>query len=103
MKFGARACVKKPFTEDELVDFTKKCMIRRQDRIQKQSKPMVHGVPVQRPPYDEFSLPGGVFISEGHVWANVTVPGLVRIGLDDFARKLLGRIDGIEFPTNGSR
>jgi glycine cleavage system H lipoate-binding protein len=43
-----------------------------------------------------------VFISAGHVWANVTVPGLVRIGIDDFARKMIGRVDAIEFPAKGS-
>jgi CheY-like chemotaxis protein len=103
MKFGAMDYVQKPFTEDELVDFTRKCMIRRQDRIQKQIRPMVHVVTAERPPEHEFSLPGGVFISEGHVWANVTVPGLVRTGLDDFARKMVGHIDGIEFPSKGSQ
>jgi len=103
MKFGAMDYVQKPFTEDELVDFTRKCMIRRQDRIQKQIKPMVHVVTAERPPEHEFSLPGGVFISDGHVWANVTVPGLVRTGLDDFARKMVGRIDGVELPSKGGQ
>ena len=103
MKFGAMDYVQKPFTEDELIDFTRKCMIRRQDRMQKQIRPTVHVVTAERPPEHEFSLPGGVFISEGHVWANVTVPGLVRTGLDDFARKMVGRIDGIEFPSKGSQ
>jgi glycine cleavage system H lipoate-binding protein len=36
------------------------------------------------------------------VWANVTVPGLVRVGIDDFARKMIGRINAVEFPTKGS-
>jgi DNA-binding NtrC family response regulator len=36
MKFGAMDYVQKPFTEDELVNFTKKCLIRRQDRLEKQ-------------------------------------------------------------------
>lgn len=40
-----------------------------------------------------------MFISTGHVWANVTVPGLVRVGMDDFARKMIGRITAIEFPA----
>jgi CheY-like chemotaxis protein len=102
MKFGALDYVQKPFTEDELVEFTKKCLIRRQDRLEKQLKPTVRVVTAERPPEHEFVLPGGVFISEGHVWANVTVPGLVRIGMDDFARKMIGRIDAIEFPARGS-
>jgi CheY-like chemotaxis protein len=101
MKFGAMDYVQKPFTEDELVDFTRKCLIRRQDRLGKQLKPTVRVVTAERPPEHEFVLPGGVFISEGHVWANVTVPGLVRIGMDDFARKMIGRVDAIEFPAKG--
>ncbi|MDZ7363298.1 MAG: response regulator [candidate division KSB1 bacterium] len=102
MKYGAMDYVQKPFTEDELVDFTKKCLIRRQDRIEKQLKPTVRLATAERPHEHEFILPGGVFISEGHVWANVTVPGLVRVGMDDFARKMIGHIDAIEFPAKGS-
>jgi CheY-like chemotaxis protein len=102
MKFGAMDYVQKPFTEDELVDFTKKCLFRRQDRLEKQLKPTVRLATAERPHEHEFVLPGGVFISAGHVWANVTVPGLVRIGMDDFARKMIGRIDAIEFPAKGS-
>jgi CheY-like chemotaxis protein len=102
MKFGAMDYVQKPFTEDELADFTKKCLIRRQDRLEKQLKPTVRLATAERPHEHEFVLPGGVFISEGHVWANVTVPGLVRVGMDDFTRKMIGRIDAIELPAKGS-
>lgn len=103
MKFGAMDYVQKPFTEDELVEFTKKCLIRRQDRLERQIKPVVRVVTTERPHEHEFLLPGGVFISEGHVWANVTMPGLVRVGIDDFARKMIGRIDAIEFPAKGQQ
>lgn len=103
MKYGAMDYVQKPFTEDELVDFTKKCLIRRKDRLEKQLKPTVRVATVERPHEHEFILPGGVFISEGHVWANVTVPGLVRVGMDDFTRKMIGRIDSIEFPPKGGQ
>ncbi len=99
MKFGAMDYVQKPFTEDELVDFTKKCLIRRQDHLEKQLKPTVRVAMSARPLEHEFAVPGGVFISSGHVWANVTVPGLVRVGVDDFARKMIGRITAIEFPA----
>jgi CheY-like chemotaxis protein len=102
MKYGAMDYVQKPFTEDELVEFTKKCVIRRKDRQGKQLRPVLHVATAEQPRAGEFNLPGGVFISEGHVWANVTVPGLVRVGLDDFARKMIGRIDAIELPVKGS-
>ncbi len=102
MKYGAMDYVQKPFTEDELVDFTRKCLIRRQDHMQKQISPTVRVVATERPRAREFGLPGGVFISAGHVWASVTVPGIVRLGMDDFARKMIGRIDGIELPVKGA-
>ena len=102
MKFGAMDYVQKPFTEDELVEFTKKCLIRRHDHLQKQLSPRVRVVTTDRPPAHEFGLPGGVFISPGHVWANVAVAGMVRLGLDDFARKMIGRIDAIELPAKGA-
>jgi FixJ family two-component response regulator/glycine cleavage system H lipoate-binding protein len=101
MKFGALDYVQKPFTEDELVEFTKKCLIRRKDRQGKQLKPTLHIATVERPHEREFILPGGVFVSDNHVWASVTVPGLVRVGMDDFARKMIGRIDSLEFPEKG--
>jgi CheY-like chemotaxis protein len=102
MKWGAMDYVQKPFTEDELVDFTKKCLFRRQDRQQKRLSPTVRVVTTDRPPAHEFGLPGGLFISSGHVWANVTVPGLVRLGVDDFARKMIGRIEAVDLPAKGA-
>jgi len=102
MKFGAMDYVQKPFTEDELVEFTKKCLIRRHDRKQKHVSSRVRVVTTDRPPAHEFGLPGGVFISPCHVWANVAVAGLVRLGMDDFARKMIGRIDAIELPAKGA-
>ncbi len=104
MKYGAMDYVQKPFTEDELLDFTNKSLIRRQDRIKKQLKPKVfitqladtetfHG--------GEFAIPGGVFISEDHCWASMNQSGTVKVGIDDFAKKLIGKINNIEFPNLG--
>jgi CheY-like chemotaxis protein len=101
MKYGALDYVQKPFTEDELVDFARKCLIRRQDRLENKLSPTVRVTTAERPRAHEFGLPGGVFISSGHVWASVTVPGLVRLGMDDFARKMIGRIEGVELPAKG--
>jgi CheY-like chemotaxis protein/glycine cleavage system H lipoate-binding protein len=104
MKYGAMDYVQKPFTEDELLAFVKTALIKRQDRIQKQLKPKVqitHTSAVGHTSSGEFSIPGGVFISEGHCWAAMFEDGSVRIGIDDFARKLLGTVDGLEFPNLG--
>jgi glycine cleavage system H lipoate-binding protein len=37
----------------------------------------------------------------GHAWAFTEGPARVRIGMDDFAAKLLGRIDDIDLPKIG--
>jgi len=102
MRCGAMDYVQKPFSEDELRAFTKKALFKRQDQIEKRLKPKIHithgpGHASVRP--GEFSIPGGVWISPGHCWASLAQDGSVTVGLDDFARKLIGRIDAVEMPT----
>ncbi|HWU39621.1 MAG TPA: glycine cleavage system protein H [Candidatus Acidoferrum sp.] len=48
-----------------------------------------------------FSLPGGLFFHRGHTWANLLYSGEVKVGLDDFLQRLLGRIDDIMLPPVG--
>jgi len=104
MKYGAMDYVQKPFTEDELLAFTKKTLFKRQDRIQKLLKPSVHITHLPeaaRVRKGEFSIPGGAMISAGHCWANMAQDGSVKVGVDDFAKKLIGPVDAVEFPIVG--
>ena len=104
MKYGAMDYVQKPFTDDELLAFVKKIVIKRQDRIQKQLKPKVHITHLADAKSSmmcEFAIPGGVFISKGHCWVSMEQDGNARVGIDDFAKKLIGKINSIEFPNLG--
>ena len=101
MKFGAMDYVQKPFTEDELIAFFNKSLIRRRDRIERQMKPTVRLITPstkESGSQREFNVPAGIFISRNHTWVNVEMNGTARVGIDDFARKILGKIDAVELP-----
>ena len=104
MKYGAMDYVQKPFTEDELVEFVDQSLIKRDDRIEREMKPTVNLVTTSSKESDsmhEFNIPAGVFVSPGHTWSSIELNGMIRIGIDDFAQKLIGQIDGIELPEKG--
>ena len=101
MKYGAMDYVQKPFTEDELIEFFNKCLIRRNDRIERQMKPTVRLItPTTKESgsQHEFNVPAGIFISPNHTWVNVEMNGTARVGLDDFVRKIIKDIDKVELP-----
>jgi len=57
---------------------------------------------VQMPEYvAEFALPDNRRYHPGHTWALQESPSLVRVGLDDFAARLAGKIDNIHLPKRG--
>ncbi len=106
MRFGAMDYVQKPFTADELADFTRNCLIRRQDRIERETAPKVKlltgTAKASRSPH-VINVPGGIFVSPQHTWVNIGVTGEARVGLDDFALKALEVIEEIHFPDRDSR
>lgn len=48
-----------------------------------------------------FKMPSRFSYHPGHSWAAKEAPRRVRIGMDDFAVRLLGDIDSIELPARG--
>ncbi len=49
-----------------------------------------------------FRLPEGVFYHFGHSWAVPEGRTVVKIGMNDFAQRLVGKIDAIQVPPLGS-
>jgi CheY-like chemotaxis protein/glycine cleavage system H lipoate-binding protein len=105
MKHGAMEYVQKPFAEDELVSLVDKLVIRRQARLEKEIEPAIHlvtpKVGVSESPH-EVNVPAGVFVSNAHSWVGLHMNGLVRLGIDDFTQKTIGRIDAVDLPAKGA-
>jgi len=101
MKFGAMDYVQKPFTEEELIEFVNKSLIKRQDKIESQMKPKIRLVTSsiqESGSKHEINVPAGVFTAQNHLWVNIEMDGTVRLGIDDFVRKIIRNIDEIILP-----
>lgn len=48
-----------------------------------------------------FDVPVGYYFHDGHTWARIESGGFIRIGLDDFSLKLLGKADALDLPLIG--
>jgi len=48
-----------------------------------------------------FLVPEGVSYHPGHTWAHTEGEGLAAVGVDDFAQKLIGKIDKVVLPQVG--
>ena len=106
MKHGAMDYVEKPFTDDELTALANKLVIRRQARLEAESKPEIRLITPSVSESDsrhEFNIPAGVFVAPSHSWVNIALNGMVRVGIDDFTHKSLGRIDSVELPGTGRK
>lgn len=70
-------------------------------------QPVVQAAKHEAPPRLAPSLVGGFQVPEklryhpGHTWALSESPSLVRVGMDEFASKLTGKIERITLPQRG--
>ena len=48
-----------------------------------------------------FDVPMGYYYHNGHAWARIESGGNIRVGLDDFSLKLLGKADAFDLPLMG--
>jgi len=101
VSFGAMAYIEKPFTEDELLAFVKKALIKRQVNLENN---MRHKIRLVKPGTSEsdskfeLNVPAGIFISPQHAWARILSNGAVQVGLDDLVRKVFDKVDQVELP-----
>jgi glycine cleavage system H protein len=49
-----------------------------------------------------YQLPEPLHYHKGHTWARVLDPATVVVGMDDFARKLIGRSERVRLPAVGA-
>lgn len=49
----------------------------------------------------DFLMPLGFFFHPGHTWARIHDKGMITVGADDFAQKVLGKIDRVSLPKVG--
>lgn len=79
--------------------------IRSQKQLVKQPavQPVVREVPSHVVPalVSGFQVPENVRYHAGHTWALSESRELVRVGMDDFASKLIGKIESIALPQRG--
>lgn len=50
-----------------------------------------------------FTLPDGLFYHQGHSWLAPQEGEIVKVGIDDFAQKLIGRTNQVVLPKVGQR
>lgn len=48
-----------------------------------------------------FQVSMGSYIHQGHTWARIESGGTIRVGMDDFSLKLLGKADSFDLPLMG--
>src|SRR5512134_3131526 len=50
-----------------------------------------------------FRVPDGYLFHQGHTWMKAEDDRLVSVGMDDFAQKLIGKVDAVRLPDPGAK
>jgi glycine cleavage system H lipoate-binding protein len=74
-----------------------------QEAVVQAPVPQRHLRPVLSPPFyvDGFRLHEELALHPGHAWAVAESADLLRVGLDDFAAKLVGKVESLDLPKVG--
>jgi glycine cleavage system H lipoate-binding protein len=78
--------------------------LRRRERLRMAAESPALGAPARIIPYlTAHELPRGLFVHSGHTWAKLEPSGEVQVGLDGFARDVLGKVDRFDLPAAGAQ
>jgi glycine cleavage system H lipoate-binding protein len=72
------------------------------DQMLEDAGPLQEPHPPQLEEVAGFQWARGHYVSAGHLWARVEYGGRVRVGIDDFAARLLGPPTGLQLPRLGA-
>ena len=50
-----------------------------------------------------YELPDNYYFHRGHSWSHIEYGGRIRVGMDDFAQRLVGTLSEIKLPTDGEK
>lgn len=53
-------------------------------------------------PHQMFRVPGDVLVHPAHTWARLDAHGVAVVGIDDFAQRLVGPLEGFSAPPVGT-
>lgn len=85
-----------------LVCITVDLLIRRAERLRASESASPRKAELLLPSLAAQELPGGLFVHNGHTWAKLDASGALQVGLDGFAREILGRVDRFDLPAMGA-
>lgn len=66
------------------------------------SRPRQAAARIAPGPASRFRVPEGLFYHQGHGWLRPEPGSVGVVGLDDFAQKLVGRVDSVDLPPVGT-